>query len=158
MMCWCVFLLPCLSRGKLTCQSVCVCARLAWGGCSVSTNIHSQSVMQEQATFAVPCPSAIGATRSLWRARVCAVSGVHAVAGWRRVVCLKGCDIKALWSLPLLSSAMSPFICEAHFISLPPFFPPTLCFSPTSFSSPTDATCSPPHSFVSYFITSPPKV
>lgn len=64
---------------------------------------------------------------------------VHGGAGWSRVVCLKCCDIKVLWSLPPLSSAMSPFICEAHFISLPLSLTPSI--SSTFFSS-ADATCS----------------
>lgn len=54
MMCWCVFLLLCLSWGKLRCQSV--CARLAWGGCGVSANLTTQSVMQHQATSLCPSP------------------------------------------------------------------------------------------------------
>lgn len=126
-------------------------ARLAWGGCSVSTHLHSQSVMQEQATPL--CPALLPSLLCMClcaHVRVCVLSCVHGGAGWSRVVCVKGCDIKVFWSLPPLSSAMSPFICEAHFISLPPSSTPSL--SSTFFFSSTDATCSSPHSSVSCFV------
>lgn len=127
MMCWCVFLLQCLSRSKLTCQTVCVCGRLAWGACGVSGNLSSQSVMQEWATLLLSallpsvqcvCLSACVYARA-WCAYVLfAMSGE---AGWRRVVCRKGYNIKVLWRIPSFSFTISPFICEVHFISLPYF-------------------------------------
>lgn len=73
-----------------------------------------------------------------------------AVAGWSRVVCLKGCDIKVLWSLPTLSSTTSPFIYEAHFISLPPH--PHFLLLVYILCSSTDATCFLSHTFFSPFV------
>ena len=97
-------------------------ARLAWGGCSVSTHLHSQSVMQEQGNSAPLCPALLPSEPQCMCscAYVCMCYPFRVQSGWSRVVCVKGCDIKVFWSLPPLSSAMSPFICEAHFISLPP--------------------------------------
>lgn len=141
MMCWCVFLLQCLFRSKLTCQTVCVCGRLALGGCSVSGNLSSQSVMQERATL--PLPALLPSVQCICQsacvdARAYVLFAMSGVTGWRRVVCLKGYNIKVLWSLRSFSSTMSLFICEVHFISLDSFLtvPLSSIFYSSSLMSP----------------------
>lgn len=148
MICCCAFSLLGLSGGKLTCQSVCVYSLISMRGCSVSTHLNSQGVMQDQATrsalpFCHQCHVCVCVCYP-----VCTEMLAEAELSVWKVVTSKSFEVSLLSAPPCHPSSIRPvslaYLAPSPLSSILPFLSPPLYLT---FPFPAVATSSTPPGF-----------